>query len=133
MDDTLSSKLKKTADDVVHRLGEVAQTASDKLKEMQERERLTQLITRCKKERGQVREAMLDLLMRMFDQNTFAEALLRPDYQRIKEIEAEMARLEKEREAIGKILAESAPEAPAAPCACTNAPVETATTPPDEG
>ena len=42
--------------------------------------------------------AMADLLIRMFDQNTFAEALLRPEYVRIKEIDEEIVRLEVERD-----------------------------------
>jgi len=54
----------------------------------------------------------------MFDQNSVVEALLRPDYARIKEIEAQIAALIIERDAVGKdseqtaVPAEEASETP---------------------
>jgi hypothetical protein len=72
---------------------------------------------------------MADLLIRMFDQNTFAEGLLRPEYDRIKEIDQAIAELEVERAKVnahaGAQAETSAPqeapaeEAPAAPAAAS--------------
>ena len=57
---------------------------------------------------------MADLLIRMFDQNTFAEALLRPEYLRIKEIDEAAAALEQERaEVMARASKAVQPEAPA--------------------
>ena len=104
MEDTISAKMQKAAGEVAQRIGEAAKNAGDRLSEMRERDRLTAEIARLQKEREQVRQAMVDLLIRMFDQNVLVEQLLKPDYQRVKELETEIASLDKERAAIGKLI-----------------------------
>ena len=104
VEDTISAKLQKTAGEVAQRIGEAAKTAGDRISEMRERDRLSADIARLQRDRDQVRQSMLDLLMRMFDQNVLVEQLLKPDYLRIKELDAEIAHMDKERAAIGKLI-----------------------------
>ncbi|HEY3377101.1 MAG TPA: hypothetical protein VGL77_06345 [Armatimonadota bacterium] len=103
MDENFSAKLKKTAEEVVLRVGEAAQQAGERLGEMRDHQRLTQQIRTLQQEKEQCRQSMADLVIRMFDQQAFADALLKPEYQRIKAIEAEISCLEQERMAIGQV------------------------------
>lgn len=124
MEDRLG-KFKKTAEEVGGRLGEAVKTAGEQLdlavragkervSDFQETQRLSREIRRLQRERDRLRLIMADLLIRMFDQSTFAEALLRPEYEQIKKIAAQVATLEEERAAVGKRPAEApAAEAPA--------------------
>ncbi len=86
MEETLGSKIKKTA-------GMVSKGIADTVETL----RITKRIADLQREKTQVRETITDLLLRMLDRNTFVEALLRPDYLRLKAIEAELAKLEAER------------------------------------
>lgn len=95
--ETLGDRLKKTAGEVVDLITEAAHKAGERLGEMNELQRLNGQLRALKRERDQCRLTMADLLIRMFDQSTFAEALLRPEYTRIKEIDVAMAALEAER------------------------------------
>ena len=95
--DTISDKLRKTASDVADRLGDAAHSAGERIAEMREIQRLNGLIRERKREKDRCKMTMADLLIRMFDQNTFAEALLRPEYLRIRELDNELATLEEER------------------------------------
>jgi len=95
--DTFGDKLRKTAGEVAERLGDAAHTASEKINEMRDIQRINGQIKALKKEKDRCKMAMADLLIRMFDQNTFAEALLRPEYNRIVEIDKAVADLEAER------------------------------------
>ena len=118
MEKTLGARLKKTAEEVAERLGEAAQTAGERISDLRESQRLASQIRALQRERERCRQTMADLLIRMFDQNTFAEALLRPEYVRVKEIDQEIAGLEAARKQIGAHEARSAAvpaEAPAAP------------------
>lgn len=98
MDATLGARLKKTAGEVAGRLGEAALNASERINELVEMQHITQQIHALQREKAHCRQVMADLLIRMFDQETFAEALLRPEYNRIKEIECEISRLEQEKD-----------------------------------
>jgi len=98
--DTIGDRLRKTAGEVAERFGEAAHSARERLSEMNEIARLNTQIRARKREKDRCRMAMADLLIRMFDQNTFAEALLRPEYLRIKEIDTEILRLEEERDRV---------------------------------
>lgn len=95
--DNFGSKLRKTAEEMAGRLNDAAQSASEKLGEMRELSRLNGEIRSLKREKDQCKTVMADLLIRMFDQNTFAEALLRPEYDRIREVDQAIAALEVER------------------------------------
>ena len=110
--ETIGEKLRKTANEFADRLGEAAHTAGERIGEMREIQRINGQIRDRKKEKDRCKMAMADLLIRMFDQNTFAEALLRPEYNRIKEIDGEIAELVEERE---QVVADNTPtpEAPA--------------------
>ena len=92
--DTFSSKLRKTAGEVAEWLDDAAQTARERIGEMNEISRLNGQIRTLKRDKDRCKIAMADLLIRMFDQNTFAEALLRPEYERIKENDEAIAALE---------------------------------------
>jgi len=92
--DTFGTKLRKTAGEVADLLNEAAQTARDRIGEMNDISRLNSQIRALKREKDHCKTVMADLLIRMFDQNTFAEALLRPEYLRIKEIDETIGRLE---------------------------------------
>jgi archaellum component FlaC len=109
MDETFGARLRKTAEEVAQRFNEAAQQAGERIGEMRETQRLTQQIRTLTQERDKLRFAMADLVMRMFDQNAFMQELLRPDYQRVKEIDEEIHRLEKEREVVGQEPAEKTP------------------------
>jgi|GEM_PF-1977679 len=98
--DTIGDRLRKTAGDVAERFGEAAHSARERLSEMNEIARINTQIRARKREKDRCRMAMADLLIRMFDQNTFAEALLRPEYIRIKEIDEDITRLEEERDRV---------------------------------
>ncbi|HEY3418533.1 MAG TPA: hypothetical protein VGM23_16780, partial [Armatimonadota bacterium] len=98
-----------TAEEMRDRLGEAVHTASERLGEMREVQRINADIRTLNREKDRCHLAMIDLLMRMFDQNTFAEALLRPEYNRVKEIDAAIAKLEEERKAVGAQAEEAAP------------------------
>ncbi len=102
MDQDFSEKVKKTIDDLGGRLADVAQNAGERINDMRESQHIGAQIATKEKEKAQCREAMLDLLIRMFDEDTFAEKLLRPEYIRIKEIDAEIAALREMRAKIGK-------------------------------
>jgi hypothetical protein len=109
MTDTTFDKVKKTAGDVVHALGEVVQTASERIADIQEVQKLTAQIRTLNRERATCGATIVNLVVRMFDQGAFAETLLRPEYQRIKEIDAEVTRLEAEKAAIGTVAVPAAP------------------------
>lgn len=98
--ETFGERLKKTASEVAERITEAAHQAGERLNQMNELQRLNGKIRGLKRERDQCRLTMADLLIRMFDQNTFAEALLRPEYQRVKEIDDAIAAVEVERDAV---------------------------------
>ncbi len=112
--DTLGERVKKTAAEVAERFNEMAQRASERLSEMNELQRLSARRRALTRERDQCRLTIADLLIRMFDQDTFAEALLRPEYHRIKEIDAALADLEEERKQVQARHAQGAETAPAA-------------------
>lgn len=114
MEETLSTKLKKTADEVLTRVGEAAQQASERIGEMREVQRISMQIRALTQERDRCRMTIADLVVRMFDQNAFLDALLKPEYQRIKEIDVEIAKLEKERAEVGA-QEQAAAQAPAEP------------------
>lgn len=101
MDDTLGGKVKRAAEEVRQRLSETVQTASDRLSVMRHDQRLKDEIRKLERERAQCRGIIADLVIRMFDQQAFMDALLRPEYTRIKEIDAEIARLTDERKKLG--------------------------------
>jgi len=100
MMDTFSDRLRKTAGDMSERLGEAARSARERISEMSEVARLNTQIRLRKREKERCNTTMADLLIRMFDQNTFAEALLRPEYLRIREIDEEVVQLEQERDQV---------------------------------
>lgn len=112
MSDTIGAKLKKTAEEIAGRLGEAAQTAGERIGEMREKERLSQQIRQLQREKERCRGTIADLVIRMFDQNTFAEALLHPEYARVKEIDVELAKLEQEREDVGHPATPASPASP---------------------
>jgi len=113
MDSTIGEKLKKTAGEVADMLGEAAHTATERIVEMRETQLLTAQIRSLQREKDRCRQTMADLLVRMFDQNAFVEALLRPEYSRIKAIDAEITRLELERQQVSNMHAEPGPGAEA--------------------
>lgn len=98
MDSTLGARLKKTAGEVAGRLGEAAQIAGERINVLVEIQHLTREIQTLQEEKERCRQVMADLLIRMFDQETFAPPLLRPEYQRIKEIDQDIDRFEREKE-----------------------------------
>lgn len=102
MDDTFGARVKRTAEEVAQRMGEAAQQASERLGEMRDVARLNQQIRTLQREKDRCRQTIADLVVRMFDQDAFVTALLQPEYQRIKEIDVEIARLEEERELVGQ-------------------------------
>lgn len=102
MDQDFTEKMKKTIDDLGGRLADVAQNAGERINDMRESQHIGMQISEKDREKTKCREAMLDLLIRMFDEDTFAEKLLRPEYIRIKEIDAEIAALREMRAKIGK-------------------------------
>ncbi|MHB0940010.1 MAG: hypothetical protein ACYDCO_24895 [Armatimonadota bacterium] len=95
--DNFGEKLRKNANELADWVGEAAHSAGERIAEMREIQRLNTVIRDRKREKDRCKMTMADLLIRMFDQNTFAEALLRPEYARIKELDAELAGLEEER------------------------------------
>lgn len=101
MDEPFTSKLARTAEEMAHRFNEAAQQAGERISEMREVQRLSQQIRTLKQEREHCRMSIADMVVRMFDQNAFVEALLRPEYQRIKDIDLEVERLEQERREVG--------------------------------
>ena len=118
MTSSFGAKIKQTAGEVADMLGEAAHTASERLNELREAQYLQAQIQSRQREKERCRQTMADLLVRMFDQNTFAEALLRPEYLRIKELDAEIAQLEDERQQVmglhhEKLPAETEADAPA--------------------
>lgn len=113
MTDMTFAKVKKTAGDVVHALGEVVQTASERIADIQDLQRLSAHMRALQKERAACGAAIVNLVVRMFDQGAFADALLKPEYLRIKEIDAELTRLEAEKAAIGKAAAPATEAMPA--------------------
>ena len=126
MDDSLSAKLKKTAEAGMAYVGELAQKTGEQLIELRSLQRIDQQARELEKEKARHRNTMVDLLIRMFDQHTFAEALMRPEYERIKEIDAQLAALAQEKAHIAAVHAkpaepapapEASAEAPAAPAA----------------
>lgn len=102
MDQEFTDKVKKTIDDIGGRLSEAAQYTGERFHDMQESQTIGSQIAAKEREKGRCRETMLNLLIRMFDENTFAEKLLRPEYIRIKEIDAEIAALRELRAKVGK-------------------------------
>jgi hypothetical protein len=131
--DTGFEKVKRAAEDVASRLNEAVNEAvkvtGERLTEMQDLTRLNGQLRTLLREKEQCRQAMADLLIRMFDQNTFVEVLLRPEYTRIKELEVEIARLEKARDLVGPP-AQAPTVAPNTPAGDDASPVE-GLTPPD--
>ncbi|MHB9024257.1 MAG: hypothetical protein ACYC7E_08785 [Armatimonadota bacterium] len=115
MEKTLGERVKQTAEEMRDRLGEAVHTAGERLGEMREIQRITTEIRSLKREKERCRQSMADLLMRMFDQNTFAEALLRPEYNRIKEIDVAISTLEEERIAVRSQEAAATTPPPAVP------------------
>jgi len=113
--DTIGDKLRKTANEFADRLGDAAHSAGERIAEMREIQRINAQIRERKRERDHCKITIADLLIRMFDQNTFAEALLRPEYTRIKELETELAALEEERRQVTAAAAQSAPAEPVVP------------------
>lgn len=113
MDESFGTRLKKTAEEVALRLNDAAQQASERIGEMREVQRISQQIRTLTHERDRCRLSMADMAIRMFDQNAFAEALLQPEYQRIKEIDEEIARLEEEKACVGQEEEAAAPDTPA--------------------
>ena len=110
MDDSLGAKLRKTAGDVAHRVGEAAHHAGERLSELREVQRLSHQIHLLAQEKERCRAVIADLVVRMFDQETFLEGMLRPEYERIKAIEVEIAILEKGRQEVGKRLGDGSAE-----------------------
>jgi len=100
MDESIGDRIKKTAEAMMQNVGDFAQKTGEQLTDLRDMQRLQTRIRELEREKARNRNAMVDLLMRMFDQNTFAEALLRPEYLRIKEIDVEIARLVQERTAL---------------------------------
>lgn len=137
MDSNFGEKLIKTAEEVAGRLGEAAHSAGERLNEMVEIQRLNKQIRMLQLEKDLCKMAMADLLIRMFDQETFAEALLRPEYLRIKEIGTEVCQLEQEKEQLLHHGIECPPAETPAPAEVvapeTAASVEEHTTIEDEG
>lgn len=115
MDEPFTTKLARTAEEMAHRFNEAAQQAGERISEMREVQRLSQQIRTLNQEREHCRMAIADMVVRMFDQHAFVEALLRPEYQRIKDIECEVARLEQERSEVGVEQGESPMPSPDAP------------------
>ena len=109
MSDTPFEKVKKTAGDVMHRLGEMAHSAGEQLAELQETQRLATRIRDLRKERARCQTTLADLVVRMFDQGAFVEALLKPEYCRIKEIDAEVLHLEAQKAVVGAKLEDETP------------------------
>jgi hypothetical protein len=101
MDESLGEKFRKAAGNLAGRTGEVMRAAEERLGEFQETHRIDSRIQELKREELRCRNTMTDLLIRMFDQQSFAEALLKPEYLRIKEIEAEIVQLTAQRAAVG--------------------------------
>lgn len=143
--DTIGDRLRKTASDVADRLGEAAHSANERIAEMRGIQRLNSRIRELKREKDRCKMTMADLLIRMFDQNTFAEVLLRPEYLRIRELDAELAELEEERRQVmargtgpeeagapaeAEIAATSEPEAPVIPKTPADVEAPDETTPP---
>ena len=95
--DTFGSKLRKTAEEMAERLNDAAQNARERIGEMNEINRLNAQLRTLAREKDRCKITMADLLIRMFDQNTFAEALLRPEYERIREIDTAITVLEEAR------------------------------------
>jgi transposase len=111
MDESLGSKLKKTAEAVMANVGELAQKTGEQLIELRALQRIDQQTRDLEKEKNRCRNTMADLLIRMFDQNTFAEALMRPEYERIKAIDVQLAALAEEKASIAAMHAKAvAPE-----------------------
>lgn len=94
---TIGAKIKRTAGEMAERINEAAHTAGERLSEMREVQRINTRLRALQREKDQCRLTMADLMIRMLDQNTFVDALLRPEYQRIKELDQEMAALKHER------------------------------------
>ena len=115
MDSTIGEKIKKTAGEVADLLGEAAHSATERIVEMRETQVITAQIRSLQREKDRCRQTMADLLVRMFDQNTFVEALLRPEYTRIKELDAQIAHLEQERIQVSEHAAPGTPGADDAP------------------
>jgi hypothetical protein len=112
--ETFGSRLRKTAEEVAGRLNEAAQTAGERLAEMREIQRLNAQLRALRREKDRCKMVMADLLIRMFDQNTFAEALLRPEYQQIKVLDEQIAAVEAER---SQVIARAQSEGQEAPSA----------------
>jgi hypothetical protein len=117
MDQNFIEKARKAAGDIADRAGEAARAAGDRIDQFRESQRLNNQLHTLEREKQQCRNAMTDLLIRMFDQNTFAEALLKPDYLRLREIEAEMLHVKEHLEALGQVTppAEEETDAPKEP------------------
>lgn len=98
---TLGGRIRQAAEEVAHRVGEIAQQTNELIGDKREAEKLTRRIRALEREKDRCRLMLADLAVRMFDRQAFSEKLLLPDYERIKEIEAEIAQLQEEREAIG--------------------------------
>ncbi|MHB9131270.1 MAG: hypothetical protein ACYDBB_09300 [Armatimonadota bacterium] len=116
MDSEFGQKVRQVAKEVSDRIGEGVQTAGERIGELREKERIGSEIRTLNREKDRCRQVMADLLIRMFDQNVFAEALLRPEYERIKEIDVQVAQLEVERTAVGHVK-EATPSAEPTPAA----------------
>jgi len=112
MEQEFSDKVKKTIDDLGTRLIDAAHFTGERIHDLQESSSIGSQIAAKEREKAKCRETMLDLLIRMFDEETFAEKLLRPEYIRIKEIDAEIAALRELRAKIGKHEEEAAETAP---------------------
>lgn len=94
------SRVLQVAGDVAHVLGEAAQTTGEQFTRFQQAQRLEKQMRALGKERERCKATIVDLVLRMFDQDAFTEALLRPEYLRIREIDGEMARLQAARAAL---------------------------------
>lgn len=102
MEDSFAERVRKAADDVTNRLDDLAQQTGEKIDELREGGRLAGRIRELEREKDGCRRTIADLVVRMFDQQAFVENLLRPEYLRIKEIDAEIARLQAARENLGR-------------------------------
>jgi hypothetical protein len=100
---------RKTTDAAIKLGGEVVEvvqstmhTATERFNELRETQRIDQQIKTLQRERDRCALMIADLVVRMFDNNAFADALLRPEYNQIKEIDAQIAALKVERQQLGK-------------------------------
>lgn len=114
MNDNFGDRLKKTAGEMAQRLGEAAHTAGERLGEMREQQRLQTEMRTLQRERDRCRQTIADLVIRMFDQQVFAEALLRPEYDRIKEVDCQLCALQEQINQIGQLPEETAAATPGA-------------------